>query len=194
MMSLMHVGSLTKLLTEEFKDEFSGVRWSETSDYQTVVADCERDTDTCRVWGIIREELPGIRRYCENSRDVLVERMDSHERQIYKATAIARGNMGNDTIVDCAEPGGAYFGKIIGMLWGHGMDVIAIQKVLSNRAVLHMVADLPRKASVCIGDVLTIIKTNDGKSDIHADDWEITELLDYESEEETQPQDAPGKS
>jgi uncharacterized protein with HEPN domain len=176
MMSLMHVGNLSKRLSRAFKNEFNGVRWHETADFRSQVINYGSGVDACNVWSIIREELPGIRRYCENSLDVLISRMDSHERQIYKATTMARENMGRDTLVICAEPGGVYFGKIIGMLWGQDMDVIAIQKIFSRHAVLHMVTNLPAKASICVGDVLTIAMGDDGKSDIKSVDLGLTEL------------------
>jgi antirestriction protein ArdC len=86
---------------------------------------------------------------------------------ITDATAMAKEKMGKDAIVTGAKPGRSYSGKVIGIAGAHP-DMIAIQRISGNQAVLHRIKEKSAEANMSIDADVTITRGRGGKTEVKA--------------------------
>lgn len=84
------------------------------------------------------------------------------KKPVAAAKALAKRELGPDTIVTNAQAGKTYEGKIIGMT-GSIPDRVAIQRITGNQAVLHRIRDMATESGLAVGAELSITKGREGK-------------------------------
>ncbi len=94
------------------------------------------------------------------------------------AVNVARDLMGEGSIISNAQPGKPYTGQIVGLV-GKEPDMIAIQRISGNQAVLHRIKEVAAEANIEVGAEVTITKGADGKS-VVLEAGEISSMIERE--------------
>ena len=94
------------------------------------------------------------------------------------AVDVAKGLMGEGAIISNAQPGKPYTGQIVGLV-GKEPDLIAIQRISGNQAVLHKIKEVAAEANIEVGAEVTITKGSDGQSVVR-EPGEIAQAVERE--------------
>lgn len=64
-MNVLQIGELVKNLTEDFKQEYQGIPWSEIAGMRDIAAHGYGDFDFDVLWETITEDIDPLKSYCE---------------------------------------------------------------------------------------------------------------------------------
>lgn len=64
-MSLMQIGETVNKLSDELLDRYNEITWDAVIGFRNVIAHRYEWMDRNRIWMIIKEDVPELKRYCE---------------------------------------------------------------------------------------------------------------------------------
>lgn len=64
-LSILQIGELTSVLTEEFKETYNEMPWRQIKALRNIAAHQYGTVDSVLMWEIVNDDIPELERYCQ---------------------------------------------------------------------------------------------------------------------------------